>query len=324
MSMTTSVSSHREFQSDALQWSDLSVILAICRSGTLSGAARSLGLNHSTVFRKINAIEKSTGVRFFERLPNGYEMTEAGHIAQKYAEKVEAEMHDLSREILGRDTRLEGKVLITAPEFFASFLLPDIILGVRDQHPGLSFDVIPGSAALDLSRREADIAIRATAQPPDASLGRKICDFRFCVYASPGYLERNPGLTLKQHDWVMLREAPHWLVPRVWKNRQALERSATATFSSVIGASRAAESGLGLLFTSCYMGDLNPGLVPVMKPVGDFTIELWVLTHPDLRQTARVKVCMNYIVEYLKARQHLFEGRKALEHENVLYHSLFS
>ena len=276
-----------------------------------------------TVFRKINAIEEQTGVRFFERLPHGYEMTEAGHLALRYAERIESEMHNLGREILGRDTRLEGKVVITAPEFLASFLLPEIVSGLRQLHPGLCFESIPGSASLDLSRREADIAIRATSSPPDASLGRKICDFRFSAYSAPEYIRRNPDRPLKEHDWIMLREAPHWLVPGVWKNRHDLDRFAVLTSATVIGACEAAAQGLGLLFTSCYMGDMNKGLVAVLPPPEEFTIGLWVLTHPNLRQTARVRVCMNYIVEFLKDRKALFEGEKALQQRPYLFDSLF-
>ncbi|WP_455197936.1 LysR family transcriptional regulator, partial [Kaarinaea lacus] len=92
-----------------LEWSDLTVILAICRAGSLSGAARTLGHNHSTIFRKINAIEDKTGVRFFERLPDGYLMTEAGQTALRYAERIESEVHALGREVLGQDMRLQGK-----------------------------------------------------------------------------------------------------------------------------------------------------------------------------------------------------------------------
>ena len=101
-------------QRPALEWSDLAVILAICRAGSLSGAARTLGNNHSTVFRKINAIEDKTGVRFFERLPEGYAMTDAGRTAMQYAERIEAEVHALGREVLGQDMRLQGKITLTA------------------------------------------------------------------------------------------------------------------------------------------------------------------------------------------------------------------
>ena len=144
---------------DSLEWNDLTVILAICRAGSLSGAARSLGHNHSTVYRKITAIEEKTGVRFFERLPNGYVMTEAGETALRYGEQVETEMHGLEREILGRDSRLKGRIRLTAPSFMSDHVLPSFIADFRQSHPDVSVDIVGTSTSMDLGRREADIAI---------------------------------------------------------------------------------------------------------------------------------------------------------------------
>ena len=168
-----------------LEWNDLAIILAICRAGTLSGAARTLGHNHSTIFRRINAIEDKTSVRFFERLPDGYRMTEAGQIAMRYAERIENEVHALGREVLGQDMRLQGKIRVTAPEGITMQITPRLFAEFCRLNSGVSIEMTGGSFALDLSRREADVAIRATAKPPDTSLGRKICDFRFCIYSSP-------------------------------------------------------------------------------------------------------------------------------------------
>lgn len=109
---TTAAASPKVIEPD---WNDLAVILAVCRSGSLSGAARILGHNHSTVFRKINAIEEKTGVRFFERLPHGYVMTEAGQTAMRYAERIESEVHALGREVLGQDLQLRGNIRVTSP-----------------------------------------------------------------------------------------------------------------------------------------------------------------------------------------------------------------
>jgi DNA-binding transcriptional LysR family regulator len=305
-------------QTDSLEWNDLSVILAICRAGTLSGAARMLGHNHSTVFRRINAIEQKTGVRFFERLPNGYSMTDAGEAAMHSAERIESEIQGLSREILGRDQRLQGLVRITAMDYLAIHVLPGALAEFRELHPGVSYELLYTISALDLARREADIAIRAMPKVPDSSLGRKVCDFRFGIYAAPVYLERNRDKPLAEHDWVMIEGVADWLVPAIWKTRQAADRQTVFT-SSGPAVIAAAEAGMGLFAMSCYAADSRPGLVPVSRPIEAMTVELWVLTHADLRHTARVKALMDYLVEYLRGMRDLFEGRRALEDSRVLF-----
>jgi len=111
---------------ESLEWNDLRVILAICRSGSLARAARLLGKDHSTLFRKLNRIEDRAGVRFFEPLPSGYTMTDAGELALRFGERIESEFHALSREIDGRDARLQGNVRITAPDGICSVHLPPV------------------------------------------------------------------------------------------------------------------------------------------------------------------------------------------------------
>jgi len=318
MAETHSTAGMQTRQIDDLEWSDLAVILAVCRAGTLSGAARLLGNNHSTVFRRINAIERKTGVRFFERLPNGYAMTDSGEAAMKSAERIEAEIQGLSREILGRDQRLQGLVRVTAMDMLAIHTLPRVFAEFRRLHPGVTCELVYTISALDLARREADIAIRAMPKVPDSSLGRKVCDFRFGIYAAPEYLERNRGKPLAEHDWVMIEGVADWLLPMIWKTREAADRQTVFT-SSGPAVVAAAEAGMGLFPMSCYAADSRPGLVPVSRPIESMTVELWVLTHADLRRTARVKALMDYLVESLRDMRDLFEGRKALEDPRVLF-----
>lgn len=294
----------------ALEWNDLRVILAICRTGTLSGAARMLGHNHSTIFRKITAIEEKTRVRFFERLPDGYVMTEAGQTAMHYAERIETEVHSLGREILGQDMRLQGKIRITAPEGITTEITPRLFAEFCRNHPGVSIEIIGGSAALDLSRREADIAIRATPKPPDTSLGRKICNFRFALYSSPQYLEQNTDTPLHDQNWSLIQGTDEWLIPLIWKKKTHAENQTIFTSSTSLAVLNACAEGMGLSFLPCYLGDADSRLVRVGDPLESLTIELWVLTHPDLRHTARVKALLAFLYEELKKEADLFEGNK--------------
>ncbi len=294
-----------------LGWDDLRVLMTLGRAGSLSGAARMLGQNHSTVFRRVNAIESRTGVRFFERLKEGYRLTEAGEAALRCAERIEGDVHALGREILGRDMRLQGKVRLTAPEGIAGTMGPWLMAEFRRLHPDVTVEFLGAHSALDLARREADVAIRATLKPPDTSLGRRVCSFRFCAYASPDYLRESASVPLAEHDWCMIEGFVHWLVPAVWKKMQHGEERCVFTSPMTSSTVEAVRAGMGISVLPCYLGDADPLLVRVTEPFEWLTLELWLLTHPDLRHTARVKALMAFLHEALTAKAALFRGDEA-------------
>ncbi|MBW2719269.1 MAG: LysR family transcriptional regulator [Deltaproteobacteria bacterium] len=291
-----------------LEWNDLAVLMAVCRSGSLSGAARELGHNHSTVFRRVNSIEERTGVRFFERLSNGYKMTAAGEIALRYAERVESEVFSLGREVLGQDARLRGKVRITGPESVTSIILPEALRAFTQEHPGVQFDLIGTSSVLDLARREADIAIRATRKPPNVTLGRKVCRFRFGLYASPDYLKVNQDRALHEMKWCLVSGFEGWLVPHIFNRLEDAEAQVVLAGDSTHIALHAAATGVGVTVLPCSMADPDPRVTRIGDPIERLTLDLWVLTHSDLRDTARVKVLMAYLYDCLHSRRALFEG----------------
>lgn len=293
---------------DNLEWGDLRFILAICRTGSLAGAARLLGKDHSTLFRKLNRIEEDVGVRFFERLASGYAMTDAGEIALRFGERIESEFHALGREIDGRDARLQGNVCITAPDGISTIHLPPVLAHFHELHPHVTIELLEGAAAVDLSRREADVAIRASRKPPDDSLGNKICDFRFAAYASPAHLEAAGPRELADHDWIMTAGSEEWFVPALWKNRaQALQRTILRT-NSTTAAQRAAEAGMGVTPLPCYRGDASPTLIRASPTFDHLDMELWIVTHPVLRHTARVRVLMSVLHAALEKKAALFAG----------------
>lgn len=296
----------------ALEWNDLKVILAVCRAGSLSGAARALGQNHSTIFRRINAIEDKTGVRFFDRVASGYLMTEAGMTALRYAERIENEVHAMSREVLGQDMRIQGLIRVTAPEALTTQIAPKLFAEFCRRNPNVTLQIAGGSFPLDLSRREADVAIRATTKPPDSSLGRKICDFRFGLYASPQYLAQNADTPLQKQDWVLIQGTLDWLIPTIWKKKEQGEQRTIFTSGTTLAVSNAGAEGMGICFLPCYVGDADERLIRVGDLLESLTMELWVLTHPDLRHTARVKALMAFLYEELKKDTDLFEGMRKL------------
>jgi len=295
---------------EGLEWNDLAVILAVGRTGSLSGAARHLAIDHSTVFRKVNAIEERVGVRFFDRLPSGYRVTKAGEAAMQSAERIESEVHTLGRELLGQDTRVQGHVRVTAMEGLAALVLPGPLGALSRLHPGLSIEIVGTVASLDLSRREAEVAVRATRKPPDTSVGRKVCRFRFCVYGAPSYLEDRADVPLAELDWCFLAGVHDWLVPAVWKKRSHADDRTVLTGNSTISVTGAVAAGAGVALLPTYVGEADRRLVRVGTPFEHLTLDLWLLTHADLRHTARIKVVVDFLHDMLVERRALFEATK--------------
>ncbi len=291
-----------------LEWNDLQLILAIGRAGGLSGAARLLGQTHSTIFRRIGAVETRTGVRFFDRFPHGYVMTEAGRAAMVTAERVESEVLALGREVLGQDERLRGRIRVTCPESFAEEHAPGIIARFCRDHPEIQIDLVPGHGAMDLNRREAEVAIRATRAAPATAFGRRICDFRFALYATQDYLDHAGDRPLQEHNYCLIEGTLGWLVPHVWKSPEAGEPQVAFQCRASRAVQNAGAEGLGITFLPCYVGDTDDRLLRVSDPIAALDLDLWVLTHRDLKNTARVRALMTHLYSELSARAYYFGG----------------
>ena len=291
---------------NSMNWDDLKIILAVCRAGSLSGAARDLGSSHSTVFRQINAIEKKFATRFFDRLPHGYEMTEAGEAVLRVASSIEEDIIGLTRDLHGKDLRLQGKIRLTAPEGVSHYLLPKHLVSFYRKHPDIQIDLIITSSPLELARQEADIALRVTSKPPESTIGRKICQFSSAMYASKSYLTRAKNLSPHNYDLIMCEDGVNWLTPSIWKNKA--KPNIVFSTDSTLGVVNAAKTNMGAAMLPCFIGDQEKKLQRVTPPIKDLNSELWILTHSDLRQTARVRALMKHLYSSLSEQKALIEG----------------
>ncbi len=291
-----------------LAWNDLNVILAIGRAGTLSGAAKLLDQSHSTVFRQINAIEKKLGVRFFERLPHGYVKTEAGEAAVCSAEKIDDEIHGLARELIGKDSRLQGTIRLTAPEGLSQTLLAPLLASFCKTHPDIHIDLIVSGSDLALSRREADLALRVTSKPPETSIGRRICLFRFGLYATQSYLKKHENAELDDFDWLLNDDSRNWFSASVWKQIANVRTKSVLSSNSIISILNACKFGLGVAPLPCFLGDTEKKLSRISLISQDPVFELWLLTHPDLRNTTRMRALMSFLYESLVEHAELMQG----------------
>lgn len=293
-------------------WDDLRLFIAIARAGSLAGAARRLGVNHSTVFRRLNALEAGLEVRLFERLPEGYVLTGAGEALRVRAERVEEEAQAIERELSGQDVRLAGRVRLTTTDSIANSFLSDVLSGFCAAYPGIELDLVISGANLDLGRREADMAIRPTPAPPENLIGRKLGVIRWGLYGSRAYLAaREPLKDLQApgaHRFVGGNELIGHIASTRWLDARVPREAFAMRTNSIVCALGAARAGAGLAVLPHYLARTEPELACVM-PIGEeVATGMWLLTHPDLRHSARVRAFMDYTVEALKHRRGELEG----------------
>ena len=179
-----------------LHWDDLRFFLAIAKTGSLTGAARGLRTSQPTVSRRLASIEKRLGVTLFERTRRGYELSQAGAEILDAAERIQDTVNEIERQLFARDPSLTGELRVTCTEPFANLYLCRFIHEFADAHPGLGISLSCTLETVNLSRRDAEVAIRITGEPPPALIGRKIARVAVCAYGSLEYLRARPRAKL--------------------------------------------------------------------------------------------------------------------------------
>ncbi len=290
-------------------WDDLRFFLAVARNGGLSGAARALGVNQSTVFRRIGQLEEYFGARLFDRQARGYVLTAVGEDMLVQAARVEDDINTLDRSVLGADRELRGIVRITTVEEILERLAPHF-KRFRDRYPGIKLEVNTEQRLLSLSHREADVAIRPGHQPtePDV-IGRKLVSLQTCAYASASYLdgrERPSNASqLKQHDLIGFNNE-HWLAELL--SEHTSEANVVYRADGMNGQAIAARSGLGIAFLPTFIGQGDEKLQNLFTLAPIENDHLWLLIHSDLRQTARVRALVDFVTEAIIDERILYEG----------------
>ena len=288
-----------------LDWDDLRTFLAIARHGTLSAAARALGVHQPTMGRRLAALEQRAGARLLLRTPRGYALTAAGEAILGNVERIEAEALAVERRISGRDVRLEGMVRITTVESFAAEIVMPILARLRQRHPGIEVELAAEVRNLNLTRREADVALRmARIEQADLTV-RQIGVFGFGLYASAAYLDAR-GTPAFDHlgagHEVILTQPELMAGPEMAWLMATLPRAAPALrTNSRYGHRAAALAGLGIGCLARYLGDTVP-LVRLAPPVPPPARELWLAVHTDIRHMPRIRAVTEALAAGVKAR----------------------
>ena len=288
-------------------WDDLRFFLAVVETGSLAGAARELLVNHSTVFRRINALEEKLQVRLFDRLPEGYRLTPEGEAIIGEARRVAEAVHEIDRRIAGKDLQLSGPIRVTTPLELALKYLPELLGEFADRYPDIQIELAVSDSDYDLARREADLALRATPAPPDHLIGRKICDLPWFAVASEAYLATAgtpaDAEALARHQLIGADPAFSRLRIFEWQSRNFPASAIRYRSNNLATMAALAMAGLGIAFLPVDQDE--PGLRRLFPVCAEATSALWLLTHPDLRQTARVRALMTFLFEALKRDRRL-------------------
>jgi DNA-binding transcriptional LysR family regulator len=299
----TSVDSvHALCENAEVDWDDLRYVLAIARGKTLSRAAESLGASHTTVGRRVRAIEQALGARLFDQTPDGFVPTSAGQDIAEVAERMEAEVLALEGRVLGRDVRLQGSLRVATMDIlfrcyrdaFASFLA---------RYPSVELTVTSSNDEVSLTRREADVALRMTNSPPEYLVGRKVGRVDFAVYGSRALVERmGPDAGYGDYPWIHWDERLNmrWLDEWLARNAPGARIAMRMDVSSMV-LREAVAAGLGLHFLACSEGDADPALTRVGPVDPRFGRDVWLLTLSDLRSTSRVRAFMDHMDESTRA-----------------------
>jgi DNA-binding transcriptional LysR family regulator len=294
-----------------LAWDDFRLVKSIAEAQGLAGAAERLGVNHSTVFRRLGQLEERLRLKLFERHRTGYALTTAGEEMAVLAARMDDEVAGFARKLAGQAISPAGELRVTTNDTLLVHLLTPIFAAFCAKCPDVRLDVVLSNQALNLSKRDADVAIRATDNPPETLVGRRVATIAWALYGraadfpAPGSVDL---VSLYERPWIALGDNLGAVkAARFVRDRVALERIVYKV-NTVLGLAEAVEASIGVGPLPCFIADVRPALVRLSPPNPDFSAGLWLLTHPDLRQSARVRVFLDFIAAEIVKRRRAIEG----------------
>jgi DNA-binding transcriptional LysR family regulator len=292
-----------------LSWDDFRYVKAIADTRTLAGAATELSVNHSTVFRRLAQIEQQLGSRLFERSRSGYALTPCGEEMVRLAERMGEDIVAFERQVTGHDLRPSGELRVTTNDTVLLHLMTSVFAAFRNAYPEIVLDVVVSNQALNLSKRDADVAVRATDRPPEALIGRRAASIAWAVFAASDRAPEtfDPVTDARGVEWVGFGENLANLKAAKWLKDHAAPERVVYRINTVLGLAEAAAAGIGFALLPCFIGTATAGLARLTPPIAELANGIWLLTHSDLRQTARVRAFMDF------AGSEIAKQRKAIE-----------
>lgn len=267
-------------------------------------------VNHATVFRRLGEIEKRLGVMLFERSRSGYFPTPAGEELAETARQMEGFVLQAERRIVGRDLQPTGAVWVTTTDSMMAGLLAPLFCEFRQQYPGVTLDIAVSNQLFNLTKREADVAIRPSNAPPEHLIGRKLADIGMAVYGQKQHISKKT-VDLHQVPWVgpgsRLFDEPM----RQWMAEEGFDEQCAFRVDTLIGMLSSVKAGVGVSVLPCYLADTEPDLVQLSDPIPPLAYGLWFLMHPDLRGVSRIQSLMDFMTDAVRQQTNRLDGYAA-------------
>lgn len=285
-------------------WDHLRFFLALAESGSLTGAARELDVSHTTVLRRVRAIEKELETHLFDHTSQGYLLTPAGESLHLEVRKMKGAVDDIARQISGVDQKISGPVVITTTDTLGYFILPRAVRHLQEQFPELEITIQVSNQMSDLTNREADIAIRTCVSPPPHLVGRQVASVGFVACASEAYvnehgIDRFPD-NCASHRFVMLNTSFQELPFYKWLKAHCQDASTIVYASGFLTAYRLCVAGCGIAILPDYLARTESGLhvLAIDQPIS--SNQLWLLSHADMRDAARIRLVKRVLYEEIR------------------------
>ncbi len=283
-------------------WNDLRHLIAVSRYGSTLAAAQRLGVNQSTVHRRLVELERRLGLSLVKRRPSGYRLSELGEALIEDVMAVESAVGDLERRIQSLKRDLTGTVRLTCPEPIVPRLVASGLMDrFQARYPGLSVEFVTSDRYLDLSKGEADVAFRSGEPVDDRLIGRRICDSVWAIYASQGYIQRQGRpqnlMDLASHAMIGFDGIMENHRVAKWLPTAVPEARIVSHSSSMLGVVSSVKSGIGVAPLPTTLGDAEETLVQVLPPVEALTRSWYLLTPADLRKTPRVAAFVDFVLD---------------------------
>lgn len=287
-----------------LDWDNLRIFLAVMRDRSLLGAAKKLGIDHTTAARRLSALETAVGARLFDRSPRGVEPTAAGLSLLVHVENIECDVVAATTQIAARDAEVNGTIRLSTPEAFGTAFVAPAIHRLHARHPQLQVELAPESRAVSLSKREADIAITLRQPHGGRLVARRLIDYRLGLYASRAYLKEKASVT----DVAMLGDHPFvgYIdelidLPDLRYLEQVAPAARTVFRSSSIAAQQAAvAAGLGLGVLHVFTAEQDNRLVRLMADEIEVMRSYWLIFHADQQRLPRVRAVIDFLDQLVR------------------------
>jgi DNA-binding transcriptional LysR family regulator len=294
-------------------WDNFRFVLAVARMGSALRAARALGVDQTTVVRRIAQMEDSLGDILFERRHSGLQITPLGERIAKAAARVEAEIMVLESALLAEQRVISGTVRFTCSESFANAVMTPCFREFRRRYPDIVVDLISDDRRLDLARGEADVALRAGSRPDGAGIiARRMPDTAWSVYCSRAYANEHgrpeTAEALNGHLVVGMEGAMDNLPPPRWLARMTPNSTIAARSNSLSNLVSALKAGLGVAMLPCFIGDAESELECCLPPVGELNSETWLILREDLRHTLHVRAFTDFVAAHVQSLRPRFAG----------------